>query len=49
PVDFIICWTPGGREVGGTAQAIRIAKANHIKVFNLAVEEDYNFWKEKLL
>lgn len=49
PVDFIICWTPGGREVGGTAQAIRIAKANHIKVFNLAVEEDYNFWEEKLL
>ena len=48
PVDFVICWTPGGQEVGGTAQAIRIAKANRIKIFNLANEEDLNFWKEKL-
>lgn len=48
PVDFVVCWTPGGKEVGGTAQAIRIAKANRIKVFNLANEEDFNFWNEKL-
>jgi hypothetical protein len=48
PVDFVICWTPGGKEVGGTAQAIRIAKANRVKVFNLANEEDYNFWNEKI-
>ena len=48
PVDFVICWTPGGQEKGGTAQAIRIAKANGIKVFNLANEEDFNFWNNKL-
>lgn len=48
PVDFVICWTPGGQEVGGTAQAIRIAKSNRIKVFNLANEYDFNFWKDKL-
>ena len=48
PVDFVICWTHGGKEVGGTAQAIRIAKANRIKVFNLANEEDFNFWNEKI-
>jgi hypothetical protein len=32
---FIVCWTPEGGEVGGTAQAIRIAKHHHIPVFNL--------------
>lgn len=48
PVDFVICWTPGGKEIGGTAQAMRIAKANRIKIFNLAVEEDFNFWNDKL-
>ena len=48
PVDFVICWTPGGKEQGGTAQAIRIAKFNSIKVFNLAIEDDLNFWNEKL-
>ena len=48
PVDFIICWTPGGKEAGGTAQAMRIAKAYHIKIFNLAVNEDYKFWKDIL-
>lgn len=48
PVDFIICWTPGGEEVGGTAQAIRIAKANRIKIFNLAIEDDCKFWNDKI-
>lgn len=35
PVDFVICWTPEGKEVGGTSQAIRIAKSIKIPVFNL--------------
>jgi len=48
PVDFVICWTPGGEEKGGTAQAIRIAKSYNIKIFNLAVAKDYDFWKEKI-
>ena len=48
PADFVICWTPGGKDVGGTGQAIRIAKANRVKVFNLANNEDFNFWKDKL-
>ena len=25
PVDFIVCWTPGGKVTGGTGQALRIA------------------------
>lgn len=33
--DFIICWTPDGKDVGGTSQAIRIAKSKDIKVYNL--------------
>jgi hypothetical protein len=48
PVHFIVCWTPGGKEVGGTAQALRIAKKYNIKVFNLGNEEDLLYWKNKL-
>lgn len=40
PVDFIVCWTPGGKMKGGTAQAIRIAKESSIPVFNLAKSKD---------
>lgn len=35
PVDFVVCWTENGGLIGGTAQAIRIAYANKIPVFNL--------------
>ena len=42
PVKFVICWTPDGAETrttiqtGGTGQAIRVAIAHGIPVFNLA-------------
>ncbi len=36
PVDFILCWTPDGKDVGGTSQAIRIARDYNIPIFNLA-------------
>lgn len=32
--DFIICWTKGGKGSGGTGQAIRIAKAYNVPVFD---------------
>lgn len=35
PVEFVVCWTPGGRVVGGTATAIKIAALNQIRVDNL--------------
>lgn len=35
PTDFIICWTPGGYGSGGTGQALRIATAWKIPVFDL--------------
>ncbi len=42
PIDFIVCWTPGGETTGGTGQALRMAKAFDIKVVNLAIDEfDY--------
>lgn len=38
-VEFVICWTPEGKEVGGTSQAIRIAKSVKIPVFNLGKQK----------
>lgn len=45
PARFVVCWTPDGsldgrgRRVGGTGQALRIAHAHGIAVFNLARPE----------
>lgn len=36
PVRFIVCWTPGGKLSGGTAQALRIGQALNIPIVNLA-------------
>jgi len=44
PVDFVICWTKNGKEVGGTAQAIRVAKSKKIRIFNLGILEDKSYW-----
>ena len=35
PADIVICWTPDGRDRGGTSQAIRIARAHNIPILNL--------------
>jgi len=48
PVDFVICWTPNGEVVGGTATAIRLAEANNIRIFNLAKPDDYMKLKNML-
>lgn len=37
PSKCVICWTPGGKGGGGTGQAIRIAIAHSIPVFDLAI------------
>lgn len=37
PSEFVICWTPAGKGGGGTGQAIRIAKARGIPIYDLAV------------
>lgn len=35
PSHFVLCWTPGGKPVGGTSQALRIAAHAGIPIFNL--------------
>lgn len=47
PSDFIICWTPKYND-GGTGQAIRVAKANNIKIYNLNAEDNRKYWEEKI-
>lgn len=37
PVQFVVCWTPDGRTVGGTGQSLRIAEAMQIPVLNMAL------------
>lgn len=43
PIDMVICWTRNASGVGGTGQAIRIAKSLNIPIFDLA---DKSCWKE---
>jgi len=35
PVQFVVCWTPNGKVVGGTAWALRLAEERNIPVYNL--------------
>lgn len=35
PVLFVLCWTPNGDGSGGTGQAISLAEANQIPVFDM--------------
>jgi len=37
---FVICWTKGGKLVGGTSQALRIAMKYEVPIFNLAIKEN---------
>ena len=41
PSKFVICWTKGGQGGGGTGQALRIAAAYGVPVFDLARSEDH--------
>ena len=49
PVDCVVCWTPNGQEVGGTAQALRIAKHLEIPIFNLFFPEQIDALNEFVL
>ena len=39
PVDAVICWTPDGKVVGGTATALKLSMKYDIPVFNLGVSD----------
>jgi hypothetical protein len=48
PSKLVICWTKEGKMIGGTAQAIRIAKACEIPVFNLGINDVRKKLEEKI-
>lgn len=48
PSKLIVCWTKKGQMIGGTAQALRIAEAYKIPIFNLAFEEICKQFEEKI-
>lgn len=37
PVQFVVCWTEGGRGEGGTGQALRLAKMLNIPILDFGV------------
>ena len=39
PVDAVICWTPDGKMVGGTATALKLSMKAGIPIFNLGVSD----------
>lgn len=39
PVNLVICWTPGGKLIGGTTTAIKLARANNVPVVNLGTDK----------
>jgi len=40
PSKFVVCWTPNGNLIGGTAQALRLANYFEVPVFNLGLPTD---------
>lgn len=48
PSKLVICWTRNGKIIGGTAQALRIAEAYCIPIFNLAIENIRKSFEEKI-
>ena len=43
--DVVICWTKDGKDIGGTSQAIRMARSFHIPVLNLGDPEIEKFFR----
>lgn len=33
--EFVICWTPDGKDAGGTATALKLARQNNIPIYNM--------------
>lgn len=48
PVKFVVCWTFGGGDVGGTGHGIRCAKAHGIPVYNL-FNDRARFYREVIV
>lgn len=47
PVSFLICWTEGGEDIGGTRTAIKIARDHGVPVHNIFHwPEGFEGWKD---
>lgn len=44
PVQFVVCWTEGGRGEGGTGQALRLAKMCNIPILDFGVYDTPEGW-----
>jgi hypothetical protein len=44
PTNVVICWTKGGKDVGGTSQALRIARSAGIPILNLGIPKIEKFF-----
>jgi hypothetical protein len=42
PSSFLVCWTLGGADIGGTRTAIVLARNHNIEVINLGFAEQFN-------
>lgn len=48
PISMLICYTKGGKKAGGTGQALRIAEAYNIPIFDCGMyEQDLELLKDK--
>lgn len=48
PSLFIVCWTENGKGGGGTGQAIRIANAYGIRIFDAGLYSDFEQFKKDI-
>lgn len=46
--EFVVCWTKDGKASGGTGQALRLAAAVNIPVFNLHSKRDCDYIMRQL-
>jgi hypothetical protein len=44
PTELVICWTPGAKIIGGTGQALRMAKDYNITIANLADKKTHDLF-----
>jgi len=47
--EFVVCWTPDGKDSGGTGQAIRVARDHNVPVYNIHNESERLVFEEKYL
>ena len=48
PSLFLICWTDRASGIGGTGQALRIARAHSVPIFDIGAYNDYKTAKDML-